>query len=177
MSVPKNLFFAARFQRARQHRGAAAVELALILPLFLILFSGLWEVGRMTEVQQLLSNAAREGGRQASTGLINNSAVQQVVLTYLQNALNDNDATGNTGRLRTTNVVVTVKDLTTANTDPTAATQSDQLQVVVTIPFKDIRWLKLPLVTDDTTLLTGQATWLSAKDQAYPSTINPPLGF
>jgi Flp pilus assembly protein TadG len=159
-----------------RRRGAAAVEFALVLPLFLILLSGVWEVGRMTEVQQILSNAAREGGRQASTSLTTNANVQQVVLLYLQNAFNDNDPTGNTGRQRTQNVVTTVSDLTHPSTDATNATQLDKFQITVTIPFRDVRWLKLPLVTSDATILTGQATWNSMKDRAYPSTITPPLG-
>ncbi len=53
----------------QQRRGVAAVELALLLPLILLLLMGLWEIGRAIDVQQLMSNAAREGGRQASTGM------------------------------------------------------------------------------------------------------------
>jgi Flp pilus assembly protein TadG len=59
-------------------RGIAAVELALLLPFLLMLLLGTWEVGRMLQIQQSLTNAAREGGRQASTGLLTNSQVEQV---------------------------------------------------------------------------------------------------
>jgi Flp pilus assembly protein TadG len=147
-----------------------------VLPLFLILLTGLWEVGRIAEVNQILGNAAREGGRQASTGLVTNSGIQQIMMTYLQNALNDNDSTGNTGRQRTRNVVITISDLTPPSSDVSLATQLDRLQVTVTIPFKDVRWINLPLLSSDTTILTGQATWLSMKDKAYPTIITPPLG-
>jgi Flp pilus assembly protein TadG len=44
-------------------RGIAAVEFAFLLPFFLILLMGLWEVGRYISMQNLLDNAAREGGR------------------------------------------------------------------------------------------------------------------
>ena len=52
----------------------------------LILMLGTWEVGHMVEVEQILNNAVREGGRCASTGLNTNSEVQQTVLNYLQNS-------------------------------------------------------------------------------------------
>ena len=48
--------------------GTAAVELAVCLPFLLVLILGIWEVGRMVMVQQLIANAAREGGRQAAAG-------------------------------------------------------------------------------------------------------------
>lgn len=43
--------------------GTAAVEFAVVLPLLFILLFGLWEVGRIVEVQQVAWNAAREGAR------------------------------------------------------------------------------------------------------------------
>jgi Flp pilus assembly protein TadG len=46
----------------------AVVEAALILPLLFILLFGVWEVSRMIQVAQSVSNAAREGARQASAG-------------------------------------------------------------------------------------------------------------
>lgn len=44
-------------------RGAAAVELALVLPLLLALLFGIFEFGRLFYTQIALSNAAREGAR------------------------------------------------------------------------------------------------------------------
>jgi Flp pilus assembly protein TadG len=169
-----------RNRRAR--RGVAAVELALLLPMFLVLISGTFEVARLAEVQQILTNAAREGGRQASTGRVTNSQAQQVVLTYIQNALNDNDSTGNTGRLRTAHAVITVQNLTSSDssgspprTDATGASQFDQFQVTVTVPFKDVRWASLSLVTNTSTQVVGQGTWYSMKDKLYPAPPTPTL--
>src|SRR5258708_40154497 len=46
----------------------AALEAALVLPLLFILLFGVWEVSRMIQVAQAVSNAPREGARQASAG-------------------------------------------------------------------------------------------------------------
>src|SRR5947209_6013610 len=64
-------------------RGTAAVELAVCLPFLMILLVGVWEVGRMVEVKQLMCNAVREGGRQAATGTQTTAQVKQYVVNYL----------------------------------------------------------------------------------------------
>lgn len=48
---------------ARNDRGAAAVEFALVLPLLVMLFAGIAELGRIYYLQAMLSGAAREGAR------------------------------------------------------------------------------------------------------------------
>ena len=150
----------------RRRRGAATLEAAVLIALLILpLLVGTWEAGRMVEVQQVLSNAAREGGRQAASGLLTNTQVQQVVTTYLQAA-----------GIPTANAVVTVADLTSPGTDVSAAAQLDQLQVTVSIPFSDVRLVTLTLVTSSTTRLTGQATWYSARDKPYGSPPQPPTG-
>src|SRR5205085_12679859 len=53
-------------------RGAAVVELALLLPFLLVVLVGIWEVGRLIQVQQALNNAAREGAGLAAPGEIIN---------------------------------------------------------------------------------------------------------
>jgi Flp pilus assembly protein TadG len=45
--------------------GAAAVEAALVLSLFLLLIFGIYEYGRLVMMKHLLDNAAREGSRYA----------------------------------------------------------------------------------------------------------------
>jgi len=51
----------------RSRRGIAATELAFLAPFLLTLLMGLWEVGRYIAIQDLLDNAAREGGRLSSS--------------------------------------------------------------------------------------------------------------
>jgi len=149
----------------------AAVELALTLPLILWLLIGLWEVGRIIEVQQALFNAARESVRLAATGQYTNAQIQQIALNYLK--VNLNDTTGT----MTQNATATVADLTAPGTDVSNATSLDLLQVSMTIPYSAVRWTTLSLVTNTTTTLSSQAVWVSLIDTAYPTTVpQPPTG-
>lgn len=54
------------FHRAnRSERGAAAVEMALVLPVLILLIGGIVDFGRAYYTQIILTNAAREGARGA----------------------------------------------------------------------------------------------------------------
>ena len=142
--------------------GLAAAEFACCLPLLVLILTALWEVGRFTEVQQVLWNAAREGARDASLGQANLLAVANNILTYLQGA--EQTAFGNghstsmiapvitlpantTGYTCWDNTAnrelftMTFTDLTNPTvTDPTAMTQLDLYQIGVQVPFARIEW-------------------------------------
>jgi Flp pilus assembly protein TadG len=120
----------------------------------------------MVEVTQVLTNAAREGGRSASTGQYTNTQVQQTVLNYLQNA-----------GLPSASATVTISDLTNPNTDCTAATVLDKLQVTVSIPFSALRWSSALLVTNNATTLNVTTIYLSNNDQNYPTSITMPPAY
>ena len=60
----------AKRAQARNPRGIATVELAVILPFLLILLLGVWEIGRLIQVQQVMSNSAREAARLAGQSVI-----------------------------------------------------------------------------------------------------------
>jgi Flp pilus assembly protein TadG len=57
-----------RGRRIAGERGAAAVEMALVLPVLLVLIFGLVDFGRALNAQITLTSAAREGVRQAALG-------------------------------------------------------------------------------------------------------------
>ena len=71
--------------KERRH-GSAAVELAVCLPLMCLVLSGLLEVGRITQVAEVMWNSAREAARDASLGQDNLQTVTTNLLTYLQSA-------------------------------------------------------------------------------------------
>ena len=59
-------------RRARGRRGQAAVEIALVMPVFILLLVSLVEVARVWNIQHSLAEAARQGARAASLA---NSAI------------------------------------------------------------------------------------------------------
>jgi Flp pilus assembly protein TadG len=161
----------------RRHRsGVAAVEMALTLPLVLSLLIGTWEVGRILEVQQFLKVGAREAARQAGSGLLTNSQVQQIAVSYIRNAL------GDTGGTMTQNLVVTVTVYAASDPgtpeaiDVSQAGPLDLLEVKASIPYSDVRWINLPMITGAQSL-EARSTWVSLKNFPFPTTPpQPPTG-
>src|SRR5262245_6276318 len=129
----------------RRRRGAAIVEFAIMLPLLLLLVVGLWEVGRLIQVQQILSGAAREGARLAAQAKIVNSSgayteiqkssgtpnVDNAVKTYLT-------ASGITN-LNGLSIGFTFLD-GVANREPYQGNKGERFQVTVTLPYQNVRW-------------------------------------
>src|SRR4051812_48842180 len=72
--------------RSTRRFGTASVEFAACLPFFFLVLYGVWEVGRMTEVQNVVWNSGREGARDASLGQDNLAIVANNLLVYLQSA-------------------------------------------------------------------------------------------
>lgn len=73
---------------ARHNRrcGAAAIEMAVITPIFFFLVITIVEFGRMLMVQQVVTNAAREGARRAVIESATPQQVQDLVDSYLSDA-------------------------------------------------------------------------------------------
>jgi Flp pilus assembly protein TadG len=69
-------------RRSRRH-GVAAVEFAVMMLFFIpFVLLGLFEIGRVVMVQNIIDNAARDGGRMAASGSFyssNNNAAQPTV--------------------------------------------------------------------------------------------------
>jgi Flp pilus assembly protein TadG len=143
-----------RLQPIRHKRRAiVAVETALVMPLLILFLAGVWEVGRLVEVKQLVNNATREAGRQASSGRKDYTGVSTTALNYLEKS-----------GINTTGASVLVESLTgSAGSDPTQAVQLDRFRITVSIPFNNVRWVLLPMITDATTI-TSSSDWYSMKD-------------
>jgi Flp pilus assembly protein TadG len=155
--------------------GNVTVEAAFCLPLLLTFMIGMWEVGRMVEVYQILANAAREGARYAATGNLNGTdvtlaMVQQNVADYLTGAGLPTAAV-NGAQTQVTNLSNNVW------TDPSDAQPMDKFKVSVTIPsgtaFNSLQWSVLKIT--GVNQLSASATWLSLVDSQV--SVNTQLPF
>ena len=79
----------AKQRRAKSNgeRGAALLEVALTLPLLLLVAVGIFEFGRAYQTWQILTNAAREGARVAVLPGTDDDAVEDRVHEYLEAGL------------------------------------------------------------------------------------------
>jgi Flp pilus assembly protein TadG len=76
-----------RTRRRRSERGAELIELAIVLPILLIIIAAIFDFGFLFQRYESLTNAAREGARIATLPNYTASDVQARVASYL-------DATG-----------------------------------------------------------------------------------
>jgi Flp pilus assembly protein TadG len=130
----------------KRRRGAAVVEFAVVAPVFFLLVFGMIEYGRMVMVQQILTNASREGARLAVLDGITTANVVSSVDSYLAGA-------GITGA----NVAV-------ATNPPVAPDYADSMTITVDIAFDQVSWLPSPM------FLQGQQ--LSATTTMRRETVN-----
>jgi Flp pilus assembly protein TadG len=162
----------------KPRRAAAAVEFAFLAPVVFGLLLGLWQVGRIIEVKQLMDNAAREGARLAAqaqivttTGNFTNvhtttgfPNVQDTVREYLA-------ANGVVDATTVNDVTVTFQFLDNFNnanphTEPYQGAKGERFQVTVTLPVQDINWTPFSASGN----ITSQVTWVILVDA--PFTIN-----
>jgi Flp pilus assembly protein TadG len=67
----------------RDTRGTALLEMALTLPLMLLVAAGIFEFGRAYQTWQIITNAAREGARIAVLPGTTDTMVSDRVKTYM----------------------------------------------------------------------------------------------
>lgn len=155
-----------RIQRKLENRrGSVAVEAAFCLPLLLTLTIGMWQISKMVQLSQILTNAAREGARYAATGNLNGTnitaaLVQQSVRDYLTAAGFPSAAVSGAS--------IQITNLSSHTwTDPCNAQPMDPFQVTVTIPqgaaFDSLQLsaLRIPGVPQQ---LAASVTWYSLVD-------------
>jgi Flp pilus assembly protein TadG len=104
------------------------VEFAVVAPVFFLMILGMIEIGRAIMVQQIITNASREGARLA---VLPGSTVADVN-TRVQEILTASTITGAT---------VQILDEQGAVTNPETAQYGDVINVTITVPFSDVSWL------------------------------------
>ena len=121
----------------RYRRAAAAVEFAVVAPVFLLLVFGMIEYGRMVMVYQVITNASREGARAAVLDGATTSSVTTAVNNYL------------------TAGAVSGATVTVSPNPPSGAQNGDPVTVTVSIPFSQVSWLPSPMYLGGTTLTSA----------------------
>ena len=123
------------YRSCRRNRwGAAAVEFAIVAPVFFLLVFGMIEYGRMVMVQQVITNAAREGARVGVLDGATTSNVTTAVSSYLTSAKISGSTT------------------TVSPSPPSSAAYGAPVTVTVSVPFNSISWLPTPLFLGGKTL-------------------------
>jgi Flp pilus assembly protein TadG len=174
--------------RPLSRRGTAALEFAWVGPFLFFLVLGVWEVGRLIQVHQILTNATREGARQAAQGQVINltgsftqftansspstnyptdtSSVTATVANYL-----------NAAGISTTGLNVTFQYLTgnTGNTQPYQASKGQTFRVTSTLPTTSFRWTVMSLT--GRTAITTSVDWLSMIDDPFVVDATIPTGY
>ena len=168
--------------------------MALCLPLLLLILTGIFQVGRIVQIQQILWNAARETARDASLGDDNLSTTGSSLLSYLQSA--DSVAFGSGHSTSMISPVITLPTnahgytcwdnttnqelftfyfLDTTNTsvtDPTAMSQLDVFQFAVLVPYTSVAFTSAVPISG-ATRLSVKVSWVSMVDA--PFSITPSL--
>lgn len=133
--APPRRIVPSRGLSGRRRRGAAVVEFAIVVPIFILLVFGMIEFGRMVMVHQLLAGAAREGARQAIVNGATAGDVEQTVRNYLTSTSVD-------GQEASVNVTP----------DPATASPGTAVTVETGIAFEKASWLPAPFFLQEVTL-------------------------
>ena len=131
-----------RRQTQSPRRGAAMVEMALVLPIFVSVTLGIIELGRAMMVGQIAQNAAKEGTR---TGIItgnSNAQVRAEVKAYLNKALGLAAAD-----VTTTITVQPYEDNPDAANEVSEAHSRDLVTVTVQVPYDKVTFIRAKWLT------------------------------
>jgi Flp pilus assembly protein TadG len=113
-------------REGRRRRGASAVEMAFIAPVFLMLIMGTIESSRLGMVAQLLTTAAREGCRVAVVDGMTQTDVQNRVTAVLSGS-----------GISVGTVTPTCTGSSSWNTSPSGTA----ITVSLSVPYSQVSWL------------------------------------
>lgn len=166
-----------RRSTAARRAGVATVEAAVVLALLLVpVLLGVWEIGRLIYVQQVVTNSAREGARLAAQGRIVNRLGTPTAIAFNTGTPNVVDTiyqamvTGGLSGLAKSDITVKYAyDSDTLSTapsyNPSDGTKNQKFRVYVSIPFSKVRWISVGLVNPTTVSYT--VDWTMLVDDAF----------
>ena len=123
----------------KKRRGATVVEFAFVAPVLFLLVFGMIEFGRMVMVQQILTNASREGARMGVLDGTTAAEVTAAVNSYLT-------ATSISGATVTINPP-----------EPSSAGYGEAVTVTVSVGFNQVSWVASPMFLSGTTMRASTA--------------------
>jgi Flp pilus assembly protein TadG len=132
----------ARPSRLSRRTGATVVEFAVVVPILLMLIAGIIEFGRTIMVEQIMTNASREGTRKATLPGATASDVKAVVKNY-------GSAAG---------ITVNDDEIVITPTDPSSAATGDQVSVEIKLAYSRVSWLPTTWFLSSTAQLRAKAT-------------------
>ena len=119
--------------------GGAAVEFAIVGPLFFLFVFGIIEFGRVMMVKNVITNASREAGRVAVIDGTTSTEIEQVAREYSQ-----------AGTVAEVTVSISPSDLSIVS-------QGTPITVTVSVNFNDVSWLPTPAILKDMAI-SGSST-------------------
>jgi Flp pilus assembly protein TadG len=125
-----------RLQRNQKRRGAAMVEMALVLPIFVTVVLGIVEFGRAMMVAQMCTNAAREGVRLAVLDSSTNAEVEQAVKDLMVSS-----AGVSAGNVTATITITPAAGNPNPGNNLSQAGTRDLVRVRVSVPFDQVAYV------------------------------------
>ena len=168
-----------------RRRAVAAVEFAFVLPFLLLLLIGIWELGRIINVQIILNNAARDAARLGAQADVVSTFgtytqirygtgtpdIDGAVRAYLQ-AAGISNLNGLTIEFQFVEPAVPGGSTPSSPTaDPCTGVKNQRFRVRLSLPYDNVRWTTLTLINPST--LTAETYWQCLVDD--PFTVNTTL--
>jgi len=160
----------------RQHRsrGAAVIELAVVLPLMLTILVGIWEIGRLIQIQQMMHCATRDAARLAAQAFVVNTNGESTKIGYATGSPNL-DATirsylyiagiRNQTGLKTSFAFVNADGTLDSTREPWQGRKNERFRVTIALPYDNVRWTSLGLVDPKT--VTVSLDWQMLVDDPF----------
>lgn len=142
------------------------MEAAVVFPVLIIIMYGVWEVGRLIQVKQVMTNAAREGARAASGAYVSGAPV---TVTTVQNSVkNYMTAAGFPSAAVNGATIQLINQSGNVWTNPSDAKPLDAFQVLLTIPegppFESLKLGPFNRLTNVRQIAVA-VTWQSSTDE------------
>lgn len=190
--------YSSAFRHQRRTVGVVVIEFAMVMTLLVpALLFGLWEMGRLIHVKQIVANASREGARLASQAVLvqGNGSYRQIftskepedattptIRKSVYASLLGAGLLGPGRRLQQSDVTISFAflDQNIGRAHPyqewkTGAgfpQKGEKFEVIVTIPYAKVRWVNLNPYSRDMSgdMVTSRTEWRILVDD--PFTIN-----